>query len=99
MTETSNVYENKNICIKIAEILLSFGADVNNFHHGKTLLMSFCGMSMNLENVHLEMYFDVITFLIEHGADKNLKSKTNGMSAIDLANNHCAAAQVKKILN
>lgn len=51
MTETSNVYENKNICIKIAEILLHFGADVNYFHHGKTLLMTFCGISMNLDPV------------------------------------------------
>jgi len=51
MTETNNVYENKNICIKIAEILFSFGADLNHFHHGKTLLMNFCGISMNLDAV------------------------------------------------
>ncbi len=51
MTETTNVYENKNICLKIAEILLNFGADINHFHHGKTLLMSFCGISMNLDQV------------------------------------------------
>lgn len=51
MTETSNIYENKNICLKIAEILLNFGADVNYFHHGKTLLMSFCGISMKLDVV------------------------------------------------
>lgn len=51
MTETNNIYENKNICIKIAEILLSFGADINHYHHGKTLLMDFCGISMNLDAV------------------------------------------------
>lgn len=51
MTETNNIYENKNICIKIAEILLQFGAEINHFHHGKTLLMSFCGISMPLDPV------------------------------------------------
>lgn len=78
MTETSNIYENKNICLKIAEILLNFGSDVNYFHHGKTLLMSFCGISMNLDQVQLEMNLEVIQFLLEHGADKKLKSLTNG---------------------
>ena len=60
MTETNNVYENKNICIKIAEILLQFGADINHFHHGKTLLMDFCGISMKLDPVQLEMNIEVI---------------------------------------
>jgi ankyrin repeat protein len=91
MTETSNVYENKNICLKITEILLHFGADINYFHHGKTLLMSFCGMSMILDPVQLEMNLEVIKFLLEHGADKNLKSKTNGMTALELCSNHCAS--------
>ena len=49
MSETANVYENKSICLKIAEILLQFAADINYYHHGKTLLMSFCGISMNLD--------------------------------------------------
>lgn len=99
MTETSNVYENKNICIKIAEILLQFGADINHFHHGKTLLMSFCGISMNMENVQLEMNFEVIKFLMEHGADTKLKCKNNEMTAFELASNHCAPVQVKKLLS
>jgi hypothetical protein len=51
MTETSNMYENKNICLKIAEILLAHGANINTFSKGKTLLMSFCGLSMRLDNI------------------------------------------------
>lgn len=51
MTETTNIYENKNICLKIAEILLQYGADIDYYHHGKTLLMSFCGIQMNLDPV------------------------------------------------
>jgi len=95
MTETNNVYENKNICIKIAEILFSFGADVNNYHHGKTLLMNFCGISMNLGTVQLEMNLEVIKFLLEHGADKDLKCSSNNLSCLELSNNHCAAGQVQ----
>ena len=49
MTETTNVYENKNICIKIAEILLTFSANVNHLVHGKSLLMDFCSIAMNLD--------------------------------------------------
>ncbi len=51
MTETSNIYENKNICLKIAEVLLHFGADINYYHYGKSLLMTFCGISMSLDQV------------------------------------------------
>jgi hypothetical protein len=51
MTETTNVYENKNICLSIADVLLQHGAAVNYYHHGKTLLMSFCGISMALDPV------------------------------------------------
>lgn len=98
MTETSNVFENKSICIKIAEILLHFGSDVNYFHHGKTLLMSFCGITMNLDSVQLEMNLEVVQFLIEHGADKGLKCRTNQLSAVELANNHCASQKIKELM-
>ena len=54
--------------------------------------MSFCGISMNLDPVQLEMNLEVVKFLLEHGADKTLKSKTNGMTALELTNNHCETA-------
>lgn len=98
MTETTNVYENKNICLSIAEILLQYGADINYYHHGKTLLMSFCGISMALDPVQLEMNLEVITFLLENGADRTLKAKTNSMTSEELANNHCSKETVKELL-
>lgn len=102
MTETANVYENKNICLKIAEVLLHFGADINYYHHGKTLLMTFCGISMTLDPVQLEMNLDVIRFLCEHGADKTLRSRSpstvEGLTAYDMATYHCSSAHVKQIL-
>jgi ankyrin repeat protein len=51
MTETSNVVENNNICIKIAEVLLEHGADVNAMKRGKTILMNFSSISLLLEKV------------------------------------------------
>jgi len=53
--------------------------------------MSFCGISMNLDQVQLEMNIEVIRFLLEHGADRSLKAKTNGLTSQELAKNHCAS--------
>jgi hypothetical protein len=60
MTETTNIYENKNICLKIAELLLSHGADIDTYRKGKTLLMNFCGLSMKIEDIQLEMNLEVV---------------------------------------
>lgn len=102
MTETANIYENKNICLKIAEVLLHHGADINYYHHGKTLLMTFCGISMSLDPVQLEMNIDVIRFLCEHGADRTLVSRSpssvEGLTALELSKYHCASKEVKDIL-
>lgn len=54
---------------------------------------------MRLDPVQLEMNQEVVKFLLEHGADKYLKSKTNGMNAIELAENHCAKDNVKRLLS
>lgn len=45
MNESTNIYENKNIWIKIADLLLQAGADINVLKSGKTLLMKFWGIS------------------------------------------------------
>ena len=73
MTETSNVFENKNICLKIAEVLLQYGADLNKPSFGRTHLMNFCAISMKQEPVMLEMNLHVVKFLLEHGADPYMK--------------------------
>ena len=48
------------------------------------------------------MNLDVIKFLVEHGADKGLRSKApsfaEGLTAYELSAVHCASAQVKQIL-
>ena len=44
------------------------------------------------------MNLEVIKFLLEHGADRAMRSKTNSMTALELAQNHCASPQVKQLL-
>lgn len=46
MTETSNVFENKNICLRIANVLLKYGANVNKECNGRSILMDFCAVQM-----------------------------------------------------
>lgn len=45
MNESTNIFENKGIWIKIADVLLQAGADINVVKSGKTLLMKFWGIS------------------------------------------------------
>ena len=42
LNEDDNYFENKALALKMAEILLSFGADINMYSNGRTILMNFC---------------------------------------------------------
>ena len=68
-----NPFENKSICFRIAEILFSYGADVNMLSMNRTLLMNFCGISMRMDPNTLEINLSVIQFLLQHGADPYMK--------------------------
>lgn len=60
LTETDNQFENKSICLKIAEVLLSFGADINARCMGRTILMKFCAVRMQLDPLMLRNNLDAI---------------------------------------
>mmetsp|Transcript_784 Transcript_784/g.1180 ORF Transcript_784/g.1180 Transcript_784/m.1180 type:complete len:189 (+) Transcript_784:209-775(+) len=66
LTENSdyNPFENKRICFRIAEILFSYGADINKVSMGRTLLMNFCGISMRMDPSSLEINLSLIQFLL-----------------------------------
>jgi len=76
MTESISIYENKNLCCKIAEVLLRAGADVDYKKNGKTLLMKFARAKYDMTQIQKLMNMEVIRFLIEHGADKSLVTKS-----------------------
>ena len=75
MTETSNLYENKNIWWKIAEVLLQAGANIDFKKNDKTLLMKFWGISYEMSKIQESMNLEIIRFLIQHGANKEIKTK------------------------
>ena len=78
INETTNQFENKNICLKIAEVLLDFGADLNKYcmnMMSHTYLMHFCSIQMKLGKSQLDTCLEVIKFLLEHGADPTLECK------------------------
>jgi hypothetical protein len=77
--------------------LIQAGADVDFMKNGKTLLMKFCGITYDMNSIQKSMNLEVIKFLIEHGADKNLATK-KGETAFDLAEKHCNREEVLKVL-
>ena len=100
LDEDSNMFENKNLCLKMAELLLQYGADINtivNPFEGYTMLMQFCGMSMELSPFQCEVNLEIIQFLLEHGSDKERKTG-KGENAWDLSNRHSQKDEVRKLL-
>ncbi len=100
LDEDTNMFENKNLCLKMAELLLQYGADINTFvsvGEGLTLLMQFCGMSMELSPFQTEVNLEVVQFLLEHGADRNRKSKRDE-TAWDLAKRHKQKDAIRRLL-
>jgi len=100
LNETTNLYENTKICFKMAELLLEFGADINwivDKTKGHTILMQFCSVKMELDEREKRMNLEVIRFLLEHGADKNMVSNKN-KNAFQLAQKHSNRDAVLEVL-
>ena len=93
-----NTYDNRNICLLIATCLLENGADINKYSMGQTYLMTFCAISMKLDQAQLETNLIVIKFLMEHGADPNLKCENTKQDCFALSENHVASQQVQDIM-
>lgn len=78
LEEDSNYFENKYLCLKLAEFLLDKGAnidDIVNIEKGYTTLMVFCAVKSNLTPRELDLNKSCIRFLIENGADISKISK------------------------
>jgi len=100
LNEETNVYENTKICFKMLELLLDYGADINwivDKTKGHTILMQFCSVKMELEEREKRINLDVIKFLLEHGADKNIISN-KGKNCMELAKKHSNSEAVIEVL-
>lgn len=100
LQEDTNIFENSLICNKMSTLLLQNGADINqivNKEKGKTILMEYCSIKLDMSNREREVNMRVIRFLIEHGASTSLKSK-KGKTANDYARKHPFKDEVLDIL-
>ena len=72
-------YENKKICMMLLELLLSKGADINvriDQVQGYTVLMKLASIQITKRD-KFNNTIEIIKFLIERGADPNLRSYNN----------------------
>lgn len=72
----------------MAELLLQNGADINwivNKVKSYTLLMQLSAVKMDLSQKEMDVNFEIIRFLVENGANKNIQS-AKGKTAYELAN-------------
>ena len=69
LNEDENYYENKQLAIRMADVLLRHGADINQYSHGKTILMNFCRKYSNMKEVQQRCLIGVIKYLLMNGAD------------------------------
>jgi len=87
LDEEMNVFENKNLCFKMLELLLDYGADIDNIINeaeGLTFLMYFCGVEIELTPCQTQVLLDCINFLLAHGADRTRENRSN-KTAFDFA--------------
>lgn len=91
LDENNNHFENHRICIRMAQLLLDKGADVNEIvdeKKGLTMLMIFCKVKIKLNRKEKDVNLNIIKFLLENGANINMKTK-KGKTIFDLCQKHC----------
>jgi len=100
LQEETNVFENHLICMKMADLLLQSGALIDYIVEktkGYTLLLQFCAIKLELTDREKEINLKVVRFLLERGANRNIKSK-KGKTVYELAEKHCNRIEVQHLL-
>ncbi len=100
LDEPTNLFENKNLCTKMAGLLLDYGADIDapiSVHDGLTLLMQFCGLSVDLSPYQREVNLHIIQLLLEHGADRN-KTNRQGRTAYVFSKQSVLSSDIQRLL-
>ncbi|KRX00506.1 Ankyrin repeat-containing domain [Pseudocohnilembus persalinus] len=100
LEEENNHFENKRICIKMVELLLDYGCDIDQIvNHEKqfTMLMIFCSVKYKLNQRETLVNYQIVKFLLQHGANKYLKSK-KGKTCFELCEKHSNYREILKLL-
>lgn len=98
--EEVNAYENQLICMKMAEMLLQRGADIDvvvDEDKGHTLLMQYCATKIQLSETQRRANKKLVQFFLVHGANPERKSK-KGKTAFELAEKHCNKTEIQELL-
>ena len=101
LEEENNVYENRKICFKMAELLLQNGADINwivDKKKGFSLLLQLCAVKLVLNEKEKEINYQTIKFLLGNGANRFLQSN-KGKNTFDLAKKHCNKDKILDLLS
>lgn len=86
LNEDENYYENKQLAIRMADVLLRHGADINQYSHGKTILMNFCRKYSNMKEVQQRCLIGVIKYLLLNGADAfKMRCQKTGKTTYEMA--------------
>ncbi|KAL4435673.1 hypothetical protein ABPG74_018224 [Tetrahymena malaccensis] len=100
LEEESNYFENKRLCLKLADLLLDNGANIDeviNEKKGYTMLMVFCSVKVKLNPREMEVNKSCIKYLIENGANQTKLSK-KGKSIFQLLEKHQNQEQITSII-
>ena len=84
----------------MAQLMLEYGADINwivDKVKGYTLLMQLCSIRMDLSPSEKYLNAEIIKFLIENGARKDLVS-IKGKNVKDILEKHCNRDELLKLI-
>ena len=85
----------------MAEQLLQHGANINvttNKESGFTLLFQFCCNKSKINDVQAEIISEVVQFMIEHGAYKELYIKNSKIRVLDVLVGHPVYQKLRDII-
>lgn len=80
LKQEKNLFENRKIAFKIADLLLVYGADINwivDKTKGYTLLMQLCAENTRMTEHQKEANLEAIKFLIDRGANREIRCMEN----------------------
>lgn len=101
LEEQQNIFENRKICLKMAEKLLQSGADIDwivDKKKGHTILMQLCDLNDQLSPHLTEICIEIVRFLVENGANRSLQD-CEGKICEQLIEKHKYRAEIGQLLS
>lgn len=100
LLEEHQSFEVRRICMRMLELLVQRGADVNwiiDKEQGYTLLHSLCACSMRMSKLEKQINYDIVKFLLESGADIGMRG-FDGKLPEELVTGHCSMTAILDLI-